>query len=137
MVDDCHGSSVVDLLWDLREAIPNKDILLYVDDRSWASESAQDCVDFLQEMENMEFSTCPQGKRVQGEILSRGPRGGSERLRCGWCPGKLTTTSRFWKLGSRREKEEYSQPRRQLVWKVRERLQSNVNVYRVRPPGIC
>ena len=25
----------------------------------------------------------------------------------GWCPGKLTTTSRFWKLGSRREKEEY------------------------------
>ena len=33
-------------LCDLREAIPNTDILLYVDDRSWASQSAQDCVKF-------------------------------------------------------------------------------------------
>ena len=33
-------------LCDLRDAIPNTDILLYVDDRSWASQSAQDCVDF-------------------------------------------------------------------------------------------
>ena len=34
------------LLCDLRGAIPNTDILLYVDDRSWASQSAQDCVKF-------------------------------------------------------------------------------------------
>ena len=33
-------------LCGLREAIPNTDILLYVDDRSWASQSAQDCVKF-------------------------------------------------------------------------------------------
>ena len=33
-------------LCDLRGAKPNTDILLYVDDRSWASQSAQDCVDF-------------------------------------------------------------------------------------------
>ena len=33
-------------LCDLREAIPNTDILLYLDDRSWASQSAQDCVKF-------------------------------------------------------------------------------------------
>ena len=33
-------------LCDLGEATPNTDILLYVEDRSWVSESAQDCVDF-------------------------------------------------------------------------------------------
>ena len=41
-------------LCDLREAVLNTDILLYVDDK----------------VENMELSTWPQGKRVQGEILS-------------------------------------------------------------------
>ena len=30
----------------LREAFPNTDILLCVDDRSWASELARDCVNF-------------------------------------------------------------------------------------------
>ena len=42
-----EGTSVLLIpLCDLREAIPNTDILLYVDDRSWASQSAQDCVKF-------------------------------------------------------------------------------------------
>ena len=44
--------------------------------------------------------------------------------------------SRSWGLSSRREEEENSQPRRQLVWKERKKKQPNVNVYWVRPPGI-
>ena len=56
---------LVILLCDQREEVPNADILLYVDDKSCASESSQDCMNF-----GIKCSTWPQGKRVQGEILS-------------------------------------------------------------------
>ena len=56
-------------LCELCEVVSKTDILLNVDDRSWASTSAQDCVNFCKNLEHMERSTWPQGKRIQGEIL--------------------------------------------------------------------
>ena len=126
-------------LCDLREAIPNTDILLYVDDRSWASQSAQDCVKFgkkwktwssrlgLKENATKEKYYHENPVKAMQDFVTEGVQAKTIDPNLALLEGRAGT--------ERRKRTDKS--RRLLGWKVRERSHSNVSVFRVRPPATC